>query len=178
MCASWSEISARASRSTAPRCCPRWTARSSPRKIFRRPRRPCRDGAGLRYRSKCGACRVFKRHIDRIARRSRLVEGMTRSSPIRRLTSVDLPTFGRPTIAIFGPPSWGSSSFGSGNGASTFDQLADAFAMRGRDCHRMAQAKLVKFRHDHVFHHTFGLVHRQRNGNVARSRNAPLTSRR
>ena len=70
---------------------------------------------------------------------SRVVPGwskaMTRSSPSSVLTRVDLPTLGRPTIAIFGTPvsvADGSSSAWKAR-ERHFDQVAHALAMRRRN---------------------------------------------
>ena len=75
---------------------------------------------------------------------SRVVPGwskaMTRSSPMMALTSVDLPTFGRPTIAIFGRAAIGRP------GCASLDrellqhqihQLVHAVSVRGGDRQRL-----------------------------------------
>ena len=120
MCASCSMIClARIEHQDRPRWRPPPTAASSSPRISRPPRRPCRAGAGPRYRSACSAGR---RARNRRRSLSRVVPGwskaMTRSSPSSALTSVDLPTLGRPTIAMRGRVRVRVSSSSSRLGAS------------------------------------------------------------
>ena len=103
---------------------------------------------------------------------SRVVPGsaevIKRFSPSRRLINVDLPTFGRPMTATFGPSSVsavGSASSPAGNCASAVaQQLVDTLPVRRRDANRRAQPKRVKLRLGDLAGHAFGLVHRDDDG--------------
>ena len=79
-----------------------------------------------------------------------------RSSPIRRLISVDLPTFGPAdhrdadrTIGISRRPSPSSSSVGRGvlgqRGADRVIEIGQSFAVLGRNRNRIAKAEFVGF---------------------------------
>ena len=100
---------------------------------------------------------------------SRVVPGcslaITRSSPIRRLTSVDLPTLGRPMIATriaLGRRSGsGAGCRPRGPSQHRVDQLAAALAVRGRDRLRRAQPEHVKIGRHQVGVQALGLVERQ-----------------
>jgi hypothetical protein len=101
---------------------------------------------------------------------SRVVPGMsnaiTRSSPISVLTSVDLPTFGRPTMAILTPRA-GRHLLGqfrtllNGQVQRLVDQFAHAVAVRRRDRVRVAHAQFVEIRRHRGVLHALGLVDRQ-----------------
>ena len=72
-----------------------------------------------------------------------------RSSPSRRFTSVDLPTFGRPTTATRGPSSSASASISGSDGELREDrvhQRRDALAVRGGDRVRRAEPEFVELR--------------------------------
>ena len=69
----------------------------------------------------------------------------TRSSPASLFSSEDLPTLGRPMIAIRrGPPIWSNCSGGrlGQRREHGVEQVAGAAAVQGRDRHRLAEAEV------------------------------------
>ena len=83
---------------------------------------------------------------------SRVVPGRswatTRSSPALRLIKVDLPTLGRPMIAMRGPPA-GSAAGGAGTDAGKVSgerglEPAESGAVGGRDADGIPEAEIVK----------------------------------
>ena len=104
--------------------------------------------------------------IDRVARRSRLVEGDHALLAQQVLTSVDLPTFGRPMIAtLTAPASVGACIAGAsasrGGRRERQRPLGDfghVVAVRGRHRMRLAQAELVELARGALRRQTFRLV--------------------
>ena len=89
---------------------------------------------------------------------------ITRSSPSSALTSVDLPTFGRPTTAMRGCSAlgFGPRSRVRGKSASTRSIRSLTFSPCAAEIgQRLAQAQLVKLRCRALRAHAFGLVHDQ-----------------